>query len=172
MLKDLFLAIPPPLSFPHLQDSCWHRNTHLVVQGYAPCSTQTGAAGSPWAQTLPCFPHKAAHILMFPQEGCYKTLQSTLQFRNTCHWSTLKHYYRKASTISCLFPSRAACLTIYHHLLFRAPLLWGTSHTGHQRNPTGKFSQAEGLSRWGIIGGLPAITSAYSRLPQIAHWIW
>lgn len=97
-----------------------------------------------------CFPHKAVHVLTFLSRGLLQDcVLSTLQFCNTCHWSILKCYYKKKKSVYQLLVSFMCCVVSNHpsFLLFRTPLLWGTCHTGDQRNPTGKIATAVLWSR-------------------------
>lgn len=83
-----------------------------------------------------------------PQEGFCRTVWSILQFHYICHWRLWNDITKKSICdqltffLICCMPNHPSPL-----LLSRTTLLWRTSHTGTQRNPSGKLVTAVFPSR-------------------------
>lgn len=159
---------PPPLSFPYLQDTCWHRNTHLEVQSHEPLLHSGRDCWSLLKPRLcPAFPIRQYTSWHFSQESCCKTLYralcSSLTLVSQVLWSTIT---KKASMLTCLFPSCTTCLTTHRHSCFSEHLYYeGPVTLGIQEIPQVRCSQlcshAEGLFGQSMLRGLPAAASAY-----------
>lgn len=97
------------------------------------------------------FPIRQYTSWHFFQEGCCKTvywaLCSSVTLVTGALWSAITK--KKKKNVYQLLVSFMCCVLSNHpsFLLFRTPLLWGTCHTGDQRNPTGKIATAVLSSR-------------------------
>jgi len=164
MLKDSCLATSSSPSISPFAGACWHRNNHLVVQ----------CQGSllHLLELRLCLPHKALHVLTFVWGWLLQDyILSALQFYNTCHWSTFKCYYRKASTLSCLFLKCAAWYLIIHHhfllsehLYYEGPITLGIKEIP-QVSSSPLCSEAKGLSGGGTIRRLSAMIASIFQAP-------
>lgn len=143
MLKDLGLAVP---TSPFIFRVCDGIGTPTWL---CPPFPFTRAADAPWAQALPCFPHKAVHILIFSSRGsaaglCIEHFAVPLYLSlEALKWHYKKSIYDQLTfSLICCMPNHPSPL-----LLSRTSLLWRTSHTGTQRNPSGKLVTAVFPSR-------------------------
>lgn len=142
MLKDLSLAVPPS---PCIFRVCDGIGTPTWL---CPPFPFTRAADAPWAQALPCFPHKAVYILVLSSRGLLQDCMEHFAVPLYLSLEALKWHYKKSICdqltffFICCMPNHPSPL-----LLSRTTLLWRTSHTGTQRNPSGKLVTAVFPSR-------------------------
>lgn len=107
------------------------------------------AADAPWALALPWFPHRQYTSCYFPQEGCCRTAYGAFCSSITLVTGGFEMPLQKKHLWSADFFSFMCCMSNHPSPLLpsRTSLLWGTSHAGNQRNPSGKLVTARFPSR-------------------------